>query len=174
MADAPGDPRDPHHNDHRRLRLTRASTLGGAALAGAMGSLLILVVAQRVAGNPPVLPWTGPLVLLFVAALIAGMAFTTWRRIQVRREPIEPQRAVTFLALGKASAIGGAAITAGYLVFVFFSAGNLAAEGPQQRVIRGLIAALAGVLLGAAGLWLERACRVPDPPADDEDDALPE
>lgn len=174
MADASGDPGDPHHDDRGRLRLTRASTLGIAALAGAVGSLLILVVAQRIAGNPPVLPWTGPLVLLFVAALIAGMAFTTWRRIQVRRERIEPERAVTFLALGKASAIGGAAIAAGYLVFVFLSVGNLAAEGPQQRVIRGLIAAFAGVLIAAAGLWLERACRVPDPPADDEDEALPE
>ncbi|WP_432558666.1 DUF3180 domain-containing protein [Granulicoccus sp. GXG6511] len=144
------------------------STLGIAALAGAVASLVLVLVTQRLIGHPPLLPWSGPLVLLFVAALLAGMAFTTWRRIQVRREPIEAQRAVTFLALGKASAIGGAAITAGYLVFAFVSADNLAAAGPQQRVIRGLTAAVAGVLIMAAGLWLERACRVPEPPDEDE------
>lgn len=166
MASDPGP--DP---DHRRLRLTRPRTLGLAALAGALGALLFVVVAQRMAGHPPVLPWTGPLMLLFVAAILAGMAFTTWRRIQIRRAPIEAQRAVTFLALGKASAIGGAAIAAGYLVFVFVTGGNLSAAGPQQRVIRGLVAAAAGVLIGVAGLWLERACRVPEPPEDDDQQA---
>lgn len=169
MAHVPSDPRDPDSDhDHRRLHLTSARTLGVAGLVGAVGALLFVVLAQRLSGNPPVLPWTGPLVLLFVAAILAGMAYTTWRRIQVRREPIEAERAVTFLALGKASAIGGAAIAAGYLVFVFATGGNLNATGPQQRVIRGLVAAAAGVLIGAAGLWLERACRVPEPPEDDE------
>ncbi|MDO5682666.1 MAG: DUF3180 family protein [Propionibacteriaceae bacterium] len=150
--------------------MTRPLQLATAALAGAAGSLALVLITQRVTGHPPLLPWTGPLVLLFAAAIIAGFAWTTWRRIQTRREPIEAQRAVTYLALGKASALGGAAIAAGYLVFVFASADNLAAIGPQQRVVRGLIAALAGGLLAGAGLWLERACRVPNPPAAGEDE----
>lgn len=173
MARVPRDPRDPDpDHDHRRLHLTRPRTLGIAALAGAMASLVFVVVAQRLSGHPPVLPWTGPLVLLFVAAVLGGLAYTTWRRIQVRREPIEAQRAVTFLALGKASAIGGAAIAAGYLIFVVASAGNLGATGPQQRVIRGLVSTAAGVLIAAAGLMLERACRVPEPPDEDDDQVL--
>ena len=55
-------------------------------------------------------------------------------------------------------------------MLVFLSADNLAAAGRQQRVVRGLIAALAGVLIGAAGLWLERACVVPDPPDETENE----
>ncbi|HHV21918.1 MAG TPA: DUF3180 domain-containing protein [Propionibacterium sp.] len=160
----------PDPEERSRLGLTRPLGLVFAALAGAAGSLVLVLLSQRVVGFPPLLPWTGPLVLLFVAAIIAALAFTTWRRVQVRREQIEARRGITYLALGKASALGGAAIAAGYLVFVFLSADNLAAAGPQQRVVRGLIAALAGVLIGAAGLWLERACVVPDPPDETENE----
>lgn len=157
-----------------RLGLTRGRDLGIAGGVGAALALGLLILAEALIGRPPLLPWTGPLALLFAAAIIGAIAFTTWRRIQVRRERIEPERGVTFLALGKASALGGSAIAAGYLVFVIFSATNLEALGPQQRVVRGAVAAVAGVLIGAAGLWLERACRVPDPPEDEDSESEPE
>lgn len=153
----------------RRLGLTRVRDLAIAAAVGAGATVLLVLVVTAVGGHPPVLPWSGPLVLLFFAAILAALAWTTWRRVQVRRERIEPERGVRLLALGKASALGGAAITAGYLIFVAMSAGNLSATGPQQRVIRGLVSAVAGVLIGALGLWLERACRVPEPGDDPED-----
>ena len=151
-----------------RLSFTRPITLAVAAAAGAGAALVLLLVSQRLVGHPPMLAWSGPLVLFFAAALVGTAAFTTWRRLQVRRERIESQRAVMFLALGKASAVGGAALAAGYVVFVIASAGNLDAIGPQQRVLRGALSAVAAGLLGAAGLWLERACRVPDSGVDDE------
>ncbi|MDO5498822.1 MAG: DUF3180 domain-containing protein [Propionibacteriaceae bacterium] len=159
--------------DSGRLGFTRPRTLGIAAAAGALLGALVTFLAEQRAGYPPVLPWTGPLVLVFVAALLSAMAFSTWRRIQVRKEQVEPQRGITLLALAKASAIGGAAIAAGYLVFALMGAGNLVAAGPQQRLIRGLVAAVAGAGICAAGSWLERACRVPDPPEDEDDEPLP-
>lgn len=155
-------------DQRERLGLTRARHLLVAAGIGALLTLVMLIIAQLLWAMPPLLPWTGPLVLLFVAAIIGALALTTWRRVQVRREQIEPQRGITLLALGKASALGGAALFAGYLVFVAFSATNLDAVGPQQRVVRGLVSAASGVLIAAAGLWLERACRVPHSP-DEED-----
>ncbi|OYO16163.1 hypothetical protein CGZ94_05465 [Enemella evansiae] len=155
------------------MGLTRPRDLAIAALVGGVAGWLLVRSIEAAAGQPPQLPWVGPLVLWFVAALVAGLAWTTWRRIQVRRERIEPERAVTFLAFGKASGIGGAAIAGGYLVFALLAIGHLDAEGPQQRLVRGLVAAVAGVAIGAAGLWLERACRVPDPP-EGEDEAARE
>lgn len=159
---APEQPPEP------RLGLTRPRELALAALVGLVAGWLLVSVIDWISGTPPQLPWMGPLVLFFVAALVAGLAWMTWRRIQVRRERIESERAVTFLAFGKASAIGGAAIAGGYLMFALLSlTQNLQAEAPQERLTRGLVAALAGVLISAAGLWLERACKVPEPPEDD-------
>lgn len=106
--------------------------------------------------------------MVFMAAVIGAMAYTTWRRVQVRKEGMEPERGIGYLALGKASALGGATLAGGYLAFVVFSLENLSAEGPQQRVIRGLVSVLASVLLVAVGLWLERSCRIPDQPEDEE------
>lgn len=150
-----------------RLGFTRLRDLLIAAGAGVLAGLLLVVGVTLATGHPPVLPWTGPAVLVFVAAVIAGLAWSTWRRVQTRRERIEPERGLMMVALGKASALGGAAIAAGYLAFVAVSLGNLSATGPQQRLIRGLVATVGGVLIGAAGLWLERACKVPDDPDSD-------
>lgn len=150
-----------------RLGFTRVRDLLIAAGAGVMAALLLVLGVQLATGQPPVLPWTGPAVLLFVAAVVAGLAWSTWRRVQSRRERIEPERGLMMVALGKASALGGAAIAAGYLAFVGVSVGNLSATGPQQRLVRGLVAAFGGVLIAAAGLWLERACKVPDDPDSD-------
>lgn len=156
--------------DTPRLAFTRLRDLALAAGVGAFIAAGLLLVAQVVAGNPPLLPWTGPLVLIFVAAIVGALAFTTWRRVQVRRERIEPERGIRSLALGKASALGGAAIAAGYLVFVLFSAGTWEAAGPQQRMIRGAVASAAGASIMAGGLWLERACRVPHSPDEEDED----
>lgn len=126
---------------------------------------------EAFAGHPPVVPWSGPLALIFVAFVVGAMAWTTWRRVQVQKNGMEPERGIRYLALGKASALGGVAVAAGYLALVVLSLENLSATGPQQRVIRGSVAILGGLLLAAAGLWLERACRVPGPPDDGDADA---
>lgn len=118
------------------------------------------------------LPWSGPLALAFVAALVGAMAYTTWRRVQVAKKGMNPERGIRSVALGKASALGGMAMAAGYLALVVLSLDNLTAIAAQQRVLRGSVGVVAGLLLAAAGLWLERACRIPEPP-DDGDDPAP-
>lgn len=165
----PGQHRD--RGPRTGLGLTRPRDLGFAVLVGGVAAWLLVRSIEAVSGQPPQLPWVGPLVLLFVAALVAAMAWTTWRRIQLRRERMEPERAVTLLAFGKASGLGGAAIAGGYLVFALLALGHLEAEAPQQRLVRGLVAALAGAGIAAAGLWLEQACKVPEPPEDEDEPA---
>ena len=91
----------------------------------------------------------------------SALARSTHQQIQVRRERMEPQRAVAFLVLGKASALGGALVAGGYLGYALSFVGSFQAEGPRERVVRSLVAVAGGVGLGVAGLLLERACRVP-------------
>jgi hypothetical protein len=77
---------------------------------------------------------------------------------------MEPQRAVAFLVLGKASALAGALVAGGYFGFAFMFLTRLDAAAPRDRVIRSAVAIVAGIVVCAMGLLLERACQVPTEP----------
>jgi ABC-type Fe3+-siderophore transport system permease subunit len=139
-----------------------------AALFGAVGGWLVVVVSNALDMTPPLVPWTAPIGLILITALVGFLAYTTHQRIQVRRERVEPERAVAFLVLGKASALAGAVVAGGYLAFALNFVNRLDAEAPRERVIRSLVTVVVGVALTVAGLLLERSCKVPG--TDDEDD----
>jgi hypothetical protein len=143
-----------------------------AGLFGGLAGWLVVVVADALDVVAPQVPWTAPLGVVLIAAMVGVLAWTTHQRIQVRRERVEPHRAVAFLVLGKASALGGAMVGAGYLVFALMFVARWEADAPRERVIRAGIAVLAGIALAVAGLFLERSCRVPrDDDRDDDYDA---
>ena len=140
-----------------------------AAVFGALAGWLVVVTANAFDLVPPRIPWSAPIGLVVFAALVGALAWTTHQRIQVRRERMEPQRAVAFLVLGKASALAGALVAGGYLGFALNFLARLDASTPRDRVIRSAVAVVAGLALVAGGLLLERACKVPG--SDDEEDA---
>lgn len=132
-----------------------------AALFGGLGGWLLAVTTSALDVVPPSIPWSAPVGLILVAALVGALAWSTHQQIQVRRERMEPSRAVAFLVLGKASALGGALLAGGYLGYALSFVGGFEADGPRERVIRSLVAMVGGIALGIAGLLLERACKVP-------------
>jgi lysylphosphatidylglycerol synthetase-like protein (DUF2156 family) len=132
-----------------------------AALFGGLAGWLLAVTTEALNVVPPSIPWSAPVGLFVVAALVGAIAWSTHQQIQVRRERMEPQRAVAFLVLGKASALGGALVAGGYLGYALSFLTSFEAAGPRERVIRSLVALVGGVALGVAGLLLERACKVP-------------
>ena len=142
-----------------------------AALFGGLAGWLLAVTTAALDVVPPSIPWTAPVGLFLVGALVAAIARSTHQQIQVRRERMDPQRAVAFLVLGKASALGGALVAGGYLGYALSFVGRLDAEGPRERVVRSLVAILGGAGLMVAGLLLERACKVPHD--EDEDRERP-
>lgn len=158
------------------MTTTSLRTLALAAVFGALAGWLTVVVANALDLVPPYVPWTAPAALLLIAALVGGLAWSTQQRIQVRRERVEAQRAVSFLLLGKASALAGAAIAGAYLSFGLMFVGRWEADGPRERVIRSLLAVVTAVGLCITGLLLERACKVPggNDFDDDFDDELDE
>ena len=141
-----------------------------AALFGAVGGWLVVVVCNAFDLTAPQVPWTAPIGLVLITALVGGLAYSTHQRLQVRRERIPPERAVAFLVLGKASALAGAVVAGGYLVFALMFVSRFDAEAPRERVIRSVVAVVAGVALAVAGMLLERACKVPGVDDDDEQD----
>lgn len=140
---------------------TPRRALAVAALFGGLAGWLLAVTTQALDLVPPSIPWSAPVGLFVVAALVGAIAWSTHQQIQVRRERMEPQRAVAFLVLGKASALGGALVAGGYLGYAIVFVTRFEAEGPRERVVRALVSIVGGLALGVAGLLLERACRVP-------------
>jgi hypothetical protein len=131
------------------------------------------LVVREWYGDLPRLQWFVPLslaLLAFAEAVAAGQL-----RARIRRrpgtEPVHPLVAARSLALAKASAIVGAAMTgvwAGLLLFTVPRLDYLAAAGDDTRT--GVIGVLAAIALVGAALWLEFCCRTPKPP-DERSDA---
>ncbi len=161
-SSGPGQPTGSGPDPSGRLHRTTPRALVLAAIFGALAGWLIVNTANALGFSPPLVPWLTPIALWVAAVLVAGLAWSTRQRIQVKRTWIEPQRAVTLLALGKAAALVGALIAGGYLTFGLMFVGRWDAELPQQRVIRSGVAVLAGIALMVTGLFLERACLVPE------------
>jgi len=150
------------------IKITPPRALAVAALFGALAGWLVVAAANSFDLVAPQVPWTAPVGIFLIAALVGVIAYTTYQRIHVRRQRIEPQRAVAFLVLGKASALAGALVAGGYLTYALMFITRLDAAAPRDRVIKSAVAAVAGVALAVAGLLLERACRVPK--SDDEEE----
>jgi H+/Cl- antiporter ClcA len=151
------------------VNLTPFRALVVAAVFGGLSGWLVVVIANAFDLIPPEVPWTAPIGLILVAALVGALAYATHQRIQVRRERIEPQRAVALLVLGKASALAGALVAGGYFGFALMFLARLDAAAPRDRVIRSGVAIVAGIALCIVGLLLERACKVPTEPDEDAD-----
>ncbi|WP_246142586.1 DUF3180 domain-containing protein [Nocardioides rubriscoriae] len=142
-----------------RLQPTRLPVLAGWAVAGLVLGLLVRPVWERLDTTAPIVTWAQPLGLLLVSAVVAGTAWSTWRTVQVRHERLEPHRAVNRLVLARACAIVGAVVGGGYLGYALSWLGD-ASPLADDRILRGGLAALGGLLTVVASLLLERACRV--------------
>lgn len=160
VPDLPPEPDDEGPEPSGHLRPTSAGAVTGFALAGLVLGWLLHLVSVRVRGTAPTVGWLPVLALVLVAAIIGGVAWSTYRALQVRHERLEPQHAVNRLVLAKSCALAGAMVAGGYFGYAFSWLGNTDSDLAKQRVTQALLAGLAGVLIVAGSLVLERACRV--------------
>ncbi|GGM33880.1 hypothetical protein GCM10007977_039220 [Dactylosporangium sucinum] len=167
MATPPPD--DPNANGPKgRMEPTRPATLAIAALAMTAVSWIVI---SNFWNSMPTLPWLPPLTLIGLAIFEGFEAYSTRARI-LRKEgagPLNPLVTARYAVLGKASALV-AALFGG--VYIGMSTWLLTQRGVLAKVSENLPQALLGVaasiVLVAAALWLERACRVPPGPRDGE------
>ena len=156
----PTPPEAPQPPDPGRLRPTTPRSVTVWAVVGLVLGWALRPVVESLRDAPaPVVTWVQPLTLLLVAAIMGWTAWATYRTVQVRRERLLPNQAVNRLVLARACALAGALVAGGYLGYAVSWLG-LDAELAEQRVVRSLVAAAAGVLICVAALLLERACRV--------------
>ena len=143
-----------------QLRPTSGASLAIVAVAGLILGWLLRPVAVRVNGSAPFVTWVQALALVFVAAVLAYVAWHTWQTIHVRRQRLPDNRAVNRLVLARASALVGALAAGGYAGYAVTWLGD-ASELADERLLRSAVAAVGGLLMMIASLLLERACRVP-------------
>lgn len=141
------------------VRPTSPAALAVFAVVGLVSGWLLRRLAEAADMRAPVVTWLQVAVVAFVAAVVAGTAYVTWRQLQVRRTWLEPHRAVNRLVMAKSCALVGALVAGGYGGYAVAWLG-LEAELAGQRIGRSLLAAAAGIAMTCAALWLERACRV--------------
>lgn len=149
------------------MRPTTAVSLAVTALIGALLGGLVPAGFELAGAITPTVAWSGVVTLAFLAILLLTLAANTWRTLHRRRLTVDPQRAVGLLLLGRASALAGSLVAAGYLAFALTFLGSADAALPRERLVRGLLAALAAGAVLIGGLLLERACRVPEADLDE-------
>jgi uncharacterized membrane protein len=138
----------------------------GLALVAAPAALGLVVgwllrpMALRLGNTPPTIGWVTVVALALVAVVVAGTAWATHRALHVREERMAAHQAVNRLLLAKAGALTGALVAGGYLGYALSWVGLTDTELAEQRLLRALVAGVAGIALVVASLFLERACRV--------------
>jgi hypothetical protein len=147
---------------------TRPSTLVVAGLAAAAGAWLLISSFYR---NIPPLPWLPTVTVAALAVLEGVLAHHTKARIERRpgREPVDPLAVARYAVLAKASSLAGAIFAGfygGMLTWLLIEQrGTAAGDRDVLAATAGLVAALA---LVAGALWLERSCRVPKRPDEEQ------
>jgi len=142
------------------LHPTGAGVVTGFALVGLVLGWVLRPLSLQINGTAPTVGWTPVLAVLFLAAVVATVAWSTYRSLHRRGERIEPHRAVNRLVLAKSSALAGALVAGGYLGYALSWLGLTDAELARQRATHALVGGVSGALLVVAALLLERACRV--------------
>lgn len=142
------------------LRPTAGASLATVAVIGLVLGWLLRPVMVRLSGTAPVVTWAQALALVFVAAVLAYVAWHTWQTIHVHHRRLPGNRSVNRLVLARASALVGALAAGGYAGYGVTWLGD-ASEMVGERLLRCGVAAAGGLLMMVASLLLERACRVP-------------
>ncbi|MFN8191634.1 MAG: DUF3180 domain-containing protein [Nocardioidaceae bacterium] len=153
----PDDPEDEQH-PAGTLRPVSPAALAVWAIVGLVAGWLAHPLSERVNGVAFQVTWLPALALVFVAALLFAVGWSTSRAMRGQRERPAPHQMVNRFVAGRASALAGSLVAGAYVGYALSWIG-VAAEGGPDRMIHAGAAAVAAVAMTVAGVLLERACR---------------
>ncbi|WP_172607811.1 DUF3180 domain-containing protein [Streptomyces spongiicola] len=123
-------------------------------------------------GTLPSVPLAAPIVLAAIAAILLATALSLRARLRAQRERrpgakgVEPLMAARAVVFGQASALVAALVSGVYGGVGVFLLGSLDVPARRDQAVYAGFSVLAGIAVIAAGLFVERVCKLPD----DEDD----
>jgi hypothetical protein len=147
---------------------TRPGTL---VLTGVVcAAIAWIIVSQTFAGLPP-LPWTAvpAMLLLALGEAVAGRNLRARMAGRHPGKPLEPIAVARMAVLAKASSIVAVALGGLAAGFGAYVAGQLEKNVPRSDALAAGGTVVAAAVLAAAALYLERCCRAPRPPHEDDD-----
>lgn len=150
------------------MQPTRLRLLAGvAAIAAALGWGVVQIVDAWFGRLVPV-PWLAAGALWLVAGAVAYWAFTSRPRLRHRpgAKPLPPLVAARTAALAMAASRIGALAAGFYAGIAAGMVANIATASGLQIFWAATSAAIGGLALVAAALWLEHLCRLPIGPDD--------
>jgi hypothetical protein len=141
------------------MKPTRIGTLVALLVGVAAVSWGALRIAQNRGAILPTLAWTAPaaIAVLAVAVFVAALALRS--RLRGRRPP-NPLGTARMAVLGKASAHVGPIVGGLYAGYLLVLLPGVEISSRRERALLCAAAIVASVLLSAAGLFLERICRI--------------
>lgn len=157
-----GEEPEPPERPPGHVRTTGAGPLVGFGVAGLVCGWAVRPVSLRLGAAEPDVTWLAIGLVFFMAAVLSGAAYLTWRTLQHRGGRLPAHRAVNRLVLGKACALAGAAIAGAYFGYALAQIGVTSSDTSDTRLWHSVVAGVGGLLLMVASLLLERACRVRD------------
>jgi hypothetical protein len=144
---------------------------GNLVLAAVAAGAVAFILIRRFFGDLPDVTWLAGLTMAGLAVVEGIAAHNTRARIERRPRAgvLNPLFVARLVVLAKASSLAGAIFAGAY---AGIAAWALAERSRLEVAERNLPPAIAGVVgalaLVAAALVLERACRVPEPPEDEQ------
>lgn len=141
------------------MRPTRIGPLAALLVGVAAVVWGVLRVTEARGTALPDLTWTAPAGVAVVALVVLVTTLALRSRLRGDRKP-DPLGVARMAVLGKASAHVGPIVGGFYLGYLLLLLQGLEVTSRRDRAVLSAVALLASVLLTAAGLWLERTCRV--------------
>jgi hypothetical protein len=150
------------------MTATRPRTLVLLAVLGAVGGWVATALVDAFAGRSFPVPLTVPALMLVLALAVFLWARGTRARLEKRpgTKPMPPLLALRTAALALAVSRAGSVVGGFYLGVAVALSPSWDISYVRGLIIAALVAAIGSGLLVAAGLWLERICRIP--PSDDD------
>src|ERR1017187_2242424 len=138
-------------------------------IAAVIATATWLVVRATFAHLSP-LPWTvvPALTLLAIGETLVGRNLRERLRGRPGGRPVQPMVIPRLAAFAKASSTAAAIFGGLALGVVGYAFGSRDKPVPRHDALAATATLLAALVLAVAALYLESACRAPDPPSDDD------
>lgn len=149
------------------MRPTRVTTLAALLVGVAAVTWGLLRLAESWGASLPGVAWTAPAFIGLLALVVLVTTVALRSRLRGDRPP-DPLGVARMAVLGKAAAHVGPIVGGLYLGYLLVLLPGVDIVSRRDRVVLCSVALVASLLLSAAGLLLERTCRVKgggeDPP----------
>jgi len=141
-------------------------------IVAAVSAVLAWVVVRSSFPSMAPLPWTAvpALSLLALGEFLFGRNLGPRLHGRPGAKPVQPMAVPRVVALAKASSLAASVFGGGAIGVGIYMLASLGKPVPRHDALVAVFTALAAIALAAAALYLERACRAPEPPEDDDND----